>query len=93
MEYGKAYPYLKAFLDASIEAAPNWAKAPGRFVSSLSEQLKSQRQEENKQFEKEIESLSEDQLRQIQGTGHLYHHKRIGDHREAGAQSIEGGPR
>ncbi|NQE44797.1 hypothetical protein C5S31_02080 [ANME-1 cluster archaeon GoMg2] len=65
MDYKKAYPYLKALLDASIEAAPNWAKAPGKFVSSLSEQLKNQGEEGNKQLEQEISSISEDDLRAI----------------------------
>jgi tetratricopeptide (TPR) repeat protein len=61
----KAYPYLKALLDGLIEAAPNWAKAPGKFCSSLSEQLKKQREEENKKLEKEIESISKDELREL----------------------------
>ena len=65
MDYKKAYPYLKALLDAAIEAAPNWAKAPGKFVSSLSEQLKNQGEEGNKQLEQEISSISEDELRAI----------------------------
>jgi hypothetical protein len=61
----KAYPYLKALLEALIEATPNWAKAPGRFFSSLSEQLKNQRQEENEQLENEIESISKDELMEL----------------------------
>jgi len=65
MDYKKAYPYLKALLDAAIEAAPNWAKAPGKFVSSLSEQLKNQGEEGTKQLEQEISSISEDELRAI----------------------------
>jgi hypothetical protein len=65
MDYKKAYPYLKALLYAAIEAAPNWAKAPGKFVSSLSEQLKNQGEEGNKQLEQEISSISEDELRSI----------------------------
>ena len=44
MKESKIYPYLKALLEALIEAAPNWAKAPGRFFSSLSEQLKNQKE-------------------------------------------------
>jgi len=64
---GKAYPYLKALLDGLIEAAPNWMKAPAKFVSSLSEQLKDKGKEENKQLEKEIQGISEDELRAIIG--------------------------
>ena len=64
-KYSKAYPYLKALLDAAIEAAPNWAKAPAKFASSLSEQLKSQGEEKNRQLEQEISSISEDELRAI----------------------------
>jgi len=64
-KYGKGYPYLKALLDALIEAAPNWMKAPGKFASSLSEQLQKKNQEQNKQLEKEIKSISEDKLREI----------------------------
>ena len=62
MKQSKAYPYLKALLDGLIEAAPNWAKAPGKFVSSLSGQLQKKKTEENKQLEKEIESISKDEL-------------------------------
>ena len=65
MKYSKAYPYLKALLDASIEAAPNWAKAPAKFVSSLSEQLKNQGEEKNKQLEKEISKISKGELCEI----------------------------
>lgn len=65
MKESKAYPYLKALLDALLEAAPNWAKAPGKFVSTLSEQLKSQGEEKNKILEKEIQGISEDELRTI----------------------------
>ncbi len=65
MKYSKAYPYLKALLDGLIEAAPNWAKAPGKFVSSLSEQLKGQEEQENKQLEKEIEGISKDELQEL----------------------------
>ena len=65
MTYSKAYPYLKATLDALIEAAPNWAKAPAKFVSSLSEQLKEQGEENNKQLEEVIKSISENELREI----------------------------
>ena len=65
MRYSKAYPYLKALLDGLIEATPNWLKAPGKFVSSLSEQLKSQGEKENKQLEKEIESISKDDLEKL----------------------------
>jgi len=65
VKQSKAYPYLRALLDALIEAAPNWAKAPGRFAASLSDQLESQGQEINKQLEQEITSISEDKLRAI----------------------------
>ncbi len=65
LKKSKAYPYLKALLDALIEAAPNWMKAPGKFVSSLSEQLKDQGQKENKQLEKEITGISEEELREL----------------------------
>jgi len=65
VKQSKAYPYLKALLDGLIEAAPNWAKAPGKFVSSLSDQLKDKGEEENKQLEKEIKSISEDKLREL----------------------------
>lgn len=65
MKYSKAYPYLKALLDGLIEAAPNWMKAPGKFVSSLSEQLKDQGQKENKQLEKEITGISGEELREL----------------------------
>ena len=65
MKESKAYPYLKALLDALLEAAPNWAKAPGKFVSTLSEQLKSKGEEKNKLLEKEIQGISEDELRAI----------------------------
>jgi tetratricopeptide (TPR) repeat protein len=65
LKESKAYPYLKALLDALLEAAPNWAKAPGKFVSTLSEQLKSQGEEKNKLLEKEIQGISEDELRTI----------------------------
>jgi len=64
-KYSKGYPYLKALLDALIVATPNWMKAPGTFVSSLSEQLKNQGQQENKQLEQEIKSISEDKLQEI----------------------------
>jgi hypothetical protein len=64
-KYSKAYPYLKALLDALIEAAPNWAKAPGKFVSSLSEQLKSQSEAEIRQLEQEISGISKDELQEI----------------------------
>jgi hypothetical protein len=52
-------------MEGLIEAAPNWMKAPAKFVSSLSEQLKSQGEEENKLLEKEIQSISEDKLREL----------------------------
>ncbi len=65
MKESKAYPYLKALLDGLIEAAPNWAKAPGKFVSSLSEQLQNQRQEENKQLEQEIKSITKEELQEL----------------------------
>ena len=65
MKQSKAYPYLRALLDGIIEAAPNWAKAPGKFAASLSDQLKSKDQEENKRIEEEIESISEDKLREL----------------------------
>jgi tetratricopeptide (TPR) repeat protein len=65
LKESKAYPYLKALLDGLIEAAPNWAKAPGKFVSSLSEQLQKKNQEQNKQLEKEIKSISEEELREL----------------------------
>ena len=65
MKESKAYPYLKALLDGLIEAAPNWMKAPAKFVSSLSEQLKDKGKEENKELEKEIKSISEEELRAI----------------------------
>ena len=65
MKESKAYPYLKALLDALIEAAPNWMKAPAKFVSSLSEQLKDKGKEENKELEKEIKSISEEELRKL----------------------------
>ncbi len=65
MKYGKAYPYLKALLDASIEAAPNWAKAPSKFISSLSEQLKTQSSAESRESQKEIKAISQDQLREM----------------------------
>jgi tetratricopeptide (TPR) repeat protein len=64
-KYSKAYPYLKALLDALIEAAPNWAKAPGKFISSLSEQLKSQSEAEIRQLEQEIGGISKDELQAI----------------------------
>ena len=64
-KYSKAYPYLKALLDALIEAAPNWAKAPGKFISSLSEQLKSQSEAEIRQLEQEISGISKDELQAI----------------------------
>jgi len=64
-KYGKGYPYLKALLDALIEAAPNWAKAPGKFVSSLSEQLKSQGEEKNKGLEAEIRTISDVDLKSL----------------------------
>lgn len=65
MDYKKAYPYLKALLDALIEAAPNWAKAPGKFISSLSEQLKSRSEAEIIQLEQEIKGISGDDLQAI----------------------------
>ena len=65
MKHSKAYPYLKALLDGLIEAAPNWAKAPGKFAASLSDQLKNKDQEENKQLEEEISGISEEELRKI----------------------------
>jgi len=65
LKESKAYPYLKALLDGLIEAAPNWMKAPGKFVSSLSEQLQKKKLEENKQLEKEIKSISEKELREL----------------------------
>jgi len=65
MKHSKAYPYLKALLDASIEAAPNWAKAPAKFVSSLSEQLKDKGEEENIQLADEISKISRDELCEI----------------------------
>ena len=65
MKQSKAYPYLRALLDGLIEAAPNWAKAPGKFAASLSDQLKNKDQEANKRIEKEIESISEDKLREL----------------------------
>ncbi len=65
MKYSKAYPYLKALLDALIEAAPNWMKAPGKFVSSLSEQLKDKGQEQNRALADEIKGISKDELRAI----------------------------
>ncbi len=65
MKESKAYPYLKALLDGLIVAAPNWMKAPATFVSSLSEQLQKKKTEENKQLEKEIESISKDELREL----------------------------
>ncbi len=65
MKHGKTYPYTKALLDALIEAAPNWMKAPGKFVSSLSEQLKDKGQEQNKALADEIKGISKDQLRAI----------------------------
>jgi hypothetical protein len=64
-KYSKAYPYLKALLDALIEEAPNWAKAPGKFISSLSEQLKSQSEAEIRQLEQEISGISKDDLQEI----------------------------
>ena len=65
MKLSKAYPYLRALLDGLIEAAPNWAKAPSKFAASLSDQLKNKDQEENKRIEEEIESISEDKLREL----------------------------
>ncbi len=62
MQHSKARPYLKALMDASIEAAPNWAKAPSKFVSSLSEQLEKQSEDENKQLENEITGISKEEL-------------------------------
>jgi tetratricopeptide (TPR) repeat protein len=65
VKQSKAYPYLKALLDGLIEAAPNWTKAPAKFVASLSEQLKDKGKEDNKQLEEEISSISEEELRKI----------------------------
>ena len=65
MKESKAYPYLKALLDGLIEAAPNWMKAPSKFVSSLSEQLKDKGKEENKQLEQEIKGISKEELRKL----------------------------
>ncbi|MEW6619920.1 MAG: NB-ARC domain-containing protein [bacterium] len=62
MNHSKAYPYLKATLDALIEAAPGWAKAPAKFWSSLSEQLKDKSKEKIKQLEQEIKGISKDDL-------------------------------
>lgn len=62
MDYKKAYPYLKALLDASIEAAPGVVKAPAKFISSLAEQLNEQSKEEIKQLEQEIEGITKDEL-------------------------------
>jgi len=62
MQHSKAYPYLKAFMDALIEAAPNWAKATSKFVSSLSEQLEKQSENENKKLEKDIKDISKEEL-------------------------------
>ena len=62
MDYKKAYPYLKALLDASIEAAPGVVKAPAKFISSLAEQLKEQSEKEIKQLEQEIEGITKDEL-------------------------------
>jgi tetratricopeptide (TPR) repeat protein len=61
----KAYPFLRALVDGLLEAAPNWAKAPGKFFASLSDQLKDKDQEENKQLEKEIGSISEEKFREL----------------------------
>ncbi|MDI6735330.1 MAG: hypothetical protein QME42_03915 [bacterium] len=61
MKQSKAYPYLKATLEALIGAAPGWAKAPAKFVSSLSEQLKDKPEEEIKQLEQEIKGISKDE--------------------------------
>ncbi|MBU0566658.1 hypothetical protein KKC52_01230, partial [bacterium] len=61
----RTYPYLKATLDALIEAAPNWTKAPAKFFSSLSEQLKDKPKEEIKQLEQEIKGISKDELEGI----------------------------
>jgi len=65
LKESKAYPYLKALLDALLEAAPNWAKAPGKFVSSLSEQLQDKGKEENEKLEQEITRISKDELREL----------------------------
>ena len=62
MDYKKAYPYLKALLDASIEAAPGVVKAPAKFISSLAEQLNEQSKEEIKQLEQEIQGITKDEL-------------------------------
>ncbi len=62
MKHSKAYPYLKALFDGLKEAAPNWAKAPAVFLSSLGEQLIKQGEEENKQLESEIKSIPEKEL-------------------------------
>jgi len=62
MDYKKAYPYLKALLDASIEAAPGVVKAPAKFISSLAEQLNEQSKEEIKQLEQEIKGITKDEL-------------------------------
>jgi len=65
VKQGKAYPYLKALLDGLIEASPNWMKAPAKFVSSLSEQLKDKGEDENRELEQEIKGISKDELRAI----------------------------
>jgi len=65
VKQSKAYPYLRALLDGLIEAVPNCVKAPAKFASSLSEQLKGKGKEENKRIEEEIESISEDKLREL----------------------------
>ena len=71
MKPGKSYPFLKAFLDASIEAAPNWTKAPAKFFSSLAEYQKNKSEEENKQLEQEVQAISKDDLPElIRETGH-----------------------
>jgi hypothetical protein len=65
MKQSKLYPILTAILNGLIEAAPNWAKAPAKFVSSLSEQLKNQSEEKAKQLEQEIKGISKDELEKM----------------------------
>lgn len=65
MKHSKAYPYLKALLAALIEAAPNWAKAPGKFVETLAGELKDKGEDEVRKLGQEVEGISKAELRAI----------------------------
>ncbi len=62
MKESKAYPFLKALLEALIEASPGVVRAPAKFISVLTEQLKNQSKEEVEQLEQEIRSISKGEL-------------------------------